>query len=129
MTDDEIPGQLTFDDAAARLSRWFDTHVVLNDVIAERESQHEQWGDQVLPMGTGGYTFQYMRDYYRTECQAAHANGTLTYQHILLEEVFEALAESDPLKLKDELIQAGAVIVKMIELINREQEADGAAAP
>ena len=108
------------------LERWFATQAVLDDIASERQAQHEQWGDQVLPMGTGAYIFEFMAMHYRTECQAAHANGTLTYQHILLEEVFEALAEADPLKLKDELVQVAAVAVKMVELINREQEADGA---
>ena len=36
-----------------------------------------------------------------------------------MEEIFEALAEEDPMKLKDELIQVAAVAVKMVELINR----------
>ena len=107
---------------AEELERWFATQAVLDDIADERQAQHRQWGDQMLPMGTGNYVFGIMRDHYRTECQQAHADGKLTYQHILLEEVFEALAESDPLKLKDELIQVAAVVVKMIELINREQE-------
>lgn len=124
MTDDEIPGQLTFDDAAARLNRWFDTHNVLSDVIAERESQHEQWGDQVLPMGTGP-EFAAEAGMYRAICRDAAADGDLTYADILLEEVFEALAEDDPLKLKDELIQVAAVAVKMVELINRNADAAG----
>jgi hypothetical protein len=38
---------------------------------------------------------------------------------VLLEEVFEALAETDPAKARDELVQAVAVGVKMIEGIDR----------
>ena len=81
---------------AEELERWFATQAVLDDIADERQAQHRQWGDQMLPMGTGNYVFGIMRDHYRTECQQAHADGKLTYQHILLEEVFEALAEERP---------------------------------
>lgn len=100
------------------LDRWFTTQDVLDDIATERRAQHEQWGDQVLPMGTGpGYA-----DYachYREVVTFRAEDGTLTYRDILLEEIFEALAEEDPMKLKDELIQVAAVAVKMVELINR----------
>lgn len=41
-------------------------------------------------------------------------DGTLTWWHILREEVFEAAAESDPDKLRAELVQVAAVAVKAI---------------
>ena len=129
LTNDEIPGQLTLDEwtvTHARIARWSATEDVLADVSNERESQHEQWGDQVLPMGTGP-AFAEEAGMYRAICRDAAADGDLTYADILLEEVFEALAEEDPLKAKDELIQVAAVAVKMVELINR--QVPGATAP
>ncbi len=111
------------------LDRWFATQAVLDDIASERRAQHEQWGDQVLPMGTSKSRHGRNASNFQAICRGKAETGDLTYSDILLEEVFEALAEEDPLKLKDELVQVAAVAVKMVELINREQEADGAAAP
>jgi len=38
---------------------------------------------------------------------------------MLLEEIYEALAESDPQKMRAELIQVLAVAMKMVEAIDR----------
>ena len=46
---------------------------------------------------------------YRDRCNEAARNGTLTYSHILLEEVYEAMEEDDAEKLRAELIQVAAV--------------------
>lgn len=45
--------------------------------------------------------------------------GELAWDGILLEEVFEALAEADPAAMRAELVQAAAVIVNMIECLDR----------
>src|SRR5579872_500086 len=103
----------------ATLNRWWITQTVLADVAYEREVQFEQWGDQDIPLGTSKVMFGPLEDHARKLCQRAQAEGTLTYREILLEEVYEALAEEDPAKLYDELIETAAVAVKMAELVRR----------
>lgn len=43
-----------------------------------------------------------------------------TWANILLEEVFEGLAESDPEKLRAELVQGAAVLVRMIQISDKQ---------
>ncbi|HYF53037.1 MAG TPA: hypothetical protein VEA41_02135 [Salinarimonas sp.] len=43
----------------------------------------------------------------------------MTYSQILAEEVAEALAESDPMLLRAELVQVAAVAVQWVEAIDR----------
>lgn len=102
----------------AELDRWFATEAVLEDIHAEREAQHAQWGEQDIPMGTH-QDFTFVSRYYRALCQRKTQDGDVTYADVLLEEVYEALAETDPQKLRDELIQVAAVAVKMVELIDK----------
>jgi hypothetical protein len=108
-------------DAAEQVQRWVDTNDVLEDFAQERRAQFQQWGEQTIPFGTGDFIFGMMSDNYRAVCQDRTAEGTVTWADVLLEEVFEALAELDPLKLKDELIQVGAVVTAIIERINKQQ--------
>jgi hypothetical protein len=44
--------------------------------------------------------------------------GITAWDGVLLEEVFEALAETDPAKLRTELVQVAAVIVNWLEDID-----------
>ena len=99
---------------------------VLGDVAAERRRQDDKWGEQNHPDGTGAdkrpegsLYFKFLADYFRAECDAAAADGTITWRHILLEEFFEAMAEDDPLKLREELVQTAAVAVRWCEAIDR----------
>jgi hypothetical protein len=95
---------------------------VLADLNKERDQQDEMWGPQYShPDGTGG-VHRWLADSYRDLCQANFDAGEGTFADILLEEVFEAMAESDPVLLRGELVQAGAVIVKWIEAIDRREE-------
>jgi len=56
-----------------------------------------------------------------TKAHSANEGGddTCTWWLILREEVFEAAAEDDPAKLREELIQVAAVALKMIDAIDR----------
>jgi hypothetical protein len=92
---------------------------VLADVTAERVAQDTRWGMQVLPGGTGGDRATAESDLARRETEAAAVDGTLTWRHILMEEVLEAFAESDPVRLRAELIQVAAVAVKWSQAIDR----------
>ena len=62
--------------------------------------------------------FDRRRHVWCLRCDEAAKSGTLTWRHILLEEVFEALAESDPAKLRTESIQSAAVIAAWVEDID-----------
>jgi len=113
---------------------------VAADVRAERARQNEKWGQQNHPDGTGPLTAplldmlmridQSRSDDYRTAaCELAAAatrstdeaavTGNVTWLDITLEEFVEATAESDPTKLRTELIQLAAVAQQWAEAIDR----------
>ncbi len=90
----------------------------LADLAAEREAQDRTWGVQEFPDGTGpGFTAR--AEEAKQECVAAGARGELTWRHILAEEFFEALAESAPESLRNELVQTAAVAVQWIQSLDR----------
>ena len=123
----------------------FAMHVVMNEVENERYRQHAKWGEQNHPNGTGDYAddltaqdIEYiaaatsepghreamtpgaaMAEAAKFIVDYASKNKVVTHAQILTEEFFEALAESDPLKLRAELIQVAAVAVQWIECIDR----------
>jgi hypothetical protein len=92
---------------------------VLNEVAYERVAQFAKFGEQNPPDGTGDAFRAAVADRYRKACDVAFANGRGTWLDIFLEEVFEAAAEKDPVKLRAELIQAAAVAVAWVEAIDR----------
>lgn len=90
----------------------------LADVVAEREAQDRMWGVQDFPDGTEpGFTAR--AEEAKQECAAAWARGELTWRHILTEEFYEALAESDPRSLRNELVQTAAVALKWVQCLDR----------
>ncbi|MCX4974260.1 hypothetical protein [Streptomyces sp. NBC_00620] len=95
------------------------TDRVLSEVLAERIRQDGEWGEQNHPDGTGGYEARRIAEDAQRNCQAAAERGTVTWLLIADEEHCEALAESDPAKLRAELIQDAAVKVAWIEAIDR----------
>lgn len=91
---------------------------IITDLLAERDAQDALFGVQDLPFGTGPRFEQEANDY-RYLCDRASERGTLTMRHVFLEEVFEAMAEDDPAALRAELVQAVAVGIKFLEIIDR----------
>ncbi|MFG2074286.1 hypothetical protein [Nonomuraea maritima] len=91
----------------------------LEDVAAERAAQDARWGMQILPDGTGGDGAEAESDRARQETETAARAGTLTWRHIMAEEVREAFAERDPELLRAELVQVAAVAVKWIQALDR----------
>lgn len=99
---------------------------VLSEVRAERYSQDDKWGEQNHPDCDESYD---VREEYESEAytwkhinEARVARGTLSNDGILLEEVYEALAEiGDDAKLREELIQVAAVAVMWVEQIDRKK--------
>lgn len=97
----------------------YETVNVCAEVEAERYRQDGKFGEQNHPDGTGEPWYQTKRNLARQDCDRAFAGGYGTWLHILREEFYEAMAESDPVKLREELIQVAAVAVNWIEAIDR----------
>ena len=98
------------------------TQVIL-DLLAERRAQDEKWGQQNHRDGTGRPEDVGMAGVIRTRTQRRFDAGMGTWRDILDEEVAEAYAEKDPDRLRQELIQVGAVVIAWIEAIERAQRA------
>jgi hypothetical protein len=111
---------------------------VLLDVTQERSAQDEKWGEQNHPdlvssMNPGDPSellfrerdrkrFAQYRDEFRRAVNAAAENGTSDWTGIFLEEVYEAVSESDPAKIRAELVQVAAVAIQWVEAIDRRSE-------
>jgi hypothetical protein len=110
---------------------------VLQEIQDERQRQHEKWGEQNHPDGTGGEPgrdvapsrveeLRAIRKQYAEDakelCDAAFREGRGTWRHILREEIEEAIAEDDAERLRKELIQTAAVAVAWVEAIDRRRQ-------
>ncbi len=99
---------------------------IVAEIVGERARQDQKWGDpHDVADGTGahvtffgGDTFADLRDATQAAVDAAAAVGGSRMSWVLLEEVFEALAESDEQKLRAELIQVAAVAAKWVQIID-----------
>jgi hypothetical protein len=96
---------------------------VLSLLRSERITQNLKWGEQNHPNGTGGEDRIREATWAREYCQRASDFGTVTWADIFEEEAFEALAESDPERLRAELLQVAAVAVAWVEAIDRGRSA------
>ena len=104
------------------------------DVLTERVRQIKKWGEQSHPDGTGPNvrplwntsinldlrTGAELAEIFKAQC-SGNTPEQDNWRDILLEEVFEALAEDDPAKLRAELVQVSAVGQAWIEDIDRRQ--------
>jgi hypothetical protein len=68
--------------------------------------------------GTGGDRWAAMRDAAQADYDAAERAGVPTFALALREEMYEALAESDPERLRAELVQVAAVATRWIRAID-----------
>ena len=92
------------------------------DVVDERIRQVLIWGEQNHPDGTGAAStvdWAPLAAMARAVCKRRAAARTVTWLDIAREEVFEAFAEDDPVRLRAELIQASAVFAAWAEAIDR----------
>ncbi|NBE80329.1 hypothetical protein GVV04_04855 [Micromonospora sp. NEAU-HG-1] len=93
---------------------------MLYEIARERSRQDVQWGEQNHPDGTEESRWDKEAAVRaRALCQHLAARGELTWTAILSEEIAEAYAETDPAKLREELIQVAAVAVAWVEAIDR----------
>lgn len=94
---------------------------VLSDIADERARQDEKWGIQdwefirpeVFPV------MERLAPAAKAECDKFAKLGTISWFDILIEEVYEAFAETDPDKQIAELVQVAAVASAAIESIER----------
>lgn len=93
---------------------------VFLDIDAERDRQDViHPGTTHIPDGTGGGGRETWERIAKLSCDRAAREGRLTYAHVLDEETSEVLAETDPAKLRAELVQVAAVACKWIEELDR----------
>ena len=98
---------------------------VLQAIGDEMERQLGLWGEQHHPDGSGDDEFKLMADEAKELTDRSFSAGTGTWAHILTEEFLEALAESDPEKIYEELVQVAAVASSWARDINtRPRNAD-----
>jgi hypothetical protein len=93
--------------------------VISKQVLEERNRQDAKWGEQNHPDGTGIPSMVAAAERARRVTDHNAHWDKLTWADILREEFYEALAESDPGKLRTELIQVAAVAQAWVEAIDR----------
>lgn len=109
---------------------------ILAEVQAERDRQDAKWGEQNHRDGTGpdrvwaftgpaAFVAKTARE--AVNQLAEEGDGYLSWMDIALEEFAEAAAESDPAKLRAELIQVAAVATAWAAAIDRRTPAASAA--
>ncbi|MGZ0067839.1 hypothetical protein [Microbacterium arborescens] len=110
---------------------------ILSDVADERDRQDAKWGapvdhpdgsgpEEMVLLEMGFHAAEYrtagdLAEMAQLACRSAfdgRGSRPGTWADILLEEVFEALAEDDPEKLRTELVQVAAVSVKWARMID-----------
>lgn len=92
---------------------------VVEDILAELAKAMAKFPDQHLPNGTGGGEWAVMRDRRREVVDHKLSNGTATWMDVVLEESYEAFAETDPVPLRAELVQVAAMAIRWIQDIDR----------
>jgi hypothetical protein len=109
-----------FDD----LFKGLEISIPLIDVFHERIRQEKKWGTQRHPDGTHP-VFAEFANIIKEENDDAIKNNNITWSDILTEEVSEAQGETDPEKLRTELIQVAAVCTAWVEDIDRRKQYAG----
>lgn len=93
---------------------------IFNLVSAERSRQERLYKDQNDSIELG-FGFQYVQiaKEFKNISKSKKRKGTATWDIVLLEEVYESLAETDPAKITEELIQVMAVCAAVISKVNQ----------
>lgn len=113
---------------------------VYAEIIAERNRQDAKWGEQnhpsldpILTGRNGGASPQRLCEEYeipsearaKFKCNEAAEKRVLSWAHIAVEELSEAVSAIDDKTRRGELIQLAAVIVEWIQSIDRQNKKDG----
>lgn len=115
------------------------TRTILGLVFNERQSQEVRYGkaNQQIESGTGPDTRwlgpytgasakQIQEDLRRDYEDYEDETGTVTWAHLVREEIAEAFQESDPERLAEELIQVAALCVSWVERLDFDETKNGA---
>lgn len=120
------PRTIQSDNADKTPPPWWQVFIAIE---RERFSQLAKWGDQrgKRADGTSATLFAGWRDEYQRQNDAREEAGKPgIWSKILLEEVFEAMSETDPILLEDELVQVAAVAVAWLEDLQQRRQTDAA---
>ena len=71
-----------------------------------------------VPLGTGHPMYRVREAVAKRATDLCTATGNLTWLHILMEEVWEAMAEENPARVREELVQVEAVARRMRMVID-----------
>lgn len=106
------------------------TKTALRAIKAERATQDARWGEQNHPMISDTHpmisdtqapsAMRQLADYQKRTNARRAEQGTLEWYAILLEEVYEAFAETDPAKQLEEMTQVAAVATAIMEMLQRQ---------
>lgn len=91
---------------------------LLGEVLDEMILQNAKWGEQNHPDGTGSKDDKDLAVIAKAKCQGNDPSSD-NWRDILNEEVTEAFAESNPQRLREELLQIAAVAVQWVGTIDR----------
>lgn len=94
---------------------------IMSQIFDERLRQELKFGVQDHPDGTSE-KHRELSDKKREANQKAFREGNPTFAKIATEEFFEVMAEEDPVKLRNELIQLAAVCVQWAQAIDRREK-------
>jgi hypothetical protein len=94
----------------------------LKEIMRECERQDDKWGKQNHRMLFDLHTFidEWLETFREDNNNPVYKK---TWFSILMEEVCEAFAETEPEKQREEMVQVAAVAVQIIECLDRKKEA------
>lgn len=95
---------------------------IVKEFLAERERQEAKFPNQHIPNFPSKMDFAHARaerDQAQELTDRCAEKGVVTWWHVLREEVFEAFAEEDEVKLRIELKQVMAVAGRWMEDLDR----------
>ena len=98
---------------------------IFEQIAAERNRQDEKWGEQNWPMIRTSSDFKLSRSIankYKIDNHKDYLSNDLSWRSILLEEVYGAFAETDPVKQREKMIAVCAVGVAIVESLDRQIE-------
>lgn len=100
---------------------YLDERRITQDILREVERAEGKYPGGDWPDGTrNGGMWLVQREQATNACDRADREGRLTFAHVLEEEFYEALCEEDKTRLRAELVQCGAVIVRWLIKLDRE---------
>jgi hypothetical protein len=94
-------------------------------ISRECEQQDKKWGEQNHPMNRSATIpslYKSLAEKKKYDVARGNLEGNINWADILLEEVYEAFAETDPVKQREEMIQVAAVAVQIIKCLNGRME-------